>query len=139
MKSQVASNLFISLALLNTRMLKRMDNTLSAHGISFTEYLILGVLNNALKETMPRIELARSVGLSASGVTRLLAPMEKLGLVHKEKNPRDARQSLVKLSGAGKTIFEESSVTFADGAMSILGALTESQMTKMETMSARLS
>lgn len=50
---------------------------------------------------MRRIDLADSVGLSPSAVTRLLAPMEKPGLVEKEANPRDARVSLVKLSTAG--------------------------------------
>ena len=103
------ADLFLSFAQLGTRMLKRMDGQLSMHGLSFTEFQVLHHLNNATRETMTRIELARSVGLSASGVTRVIAPMEKLGLVEKESHPRDARVSLVRLSEAGKNICEETS------------------------------
>ncbi len=39
--------------------------------------------------------------MSASGITRLLNPMEKNKLIEKEVNPRDARVSFVKLSSAG--------------------------------------
>ena len=39
--------------------------------------------------------------MSASGITRLLNPMEKIKLIEKEVNPRDARVSFVKLSDAG--------------------------------------
>ncbi len=62
-------------------------------------------LYQAADEAMRRIDLAESVGLSASGVTRLLLPMQKIGLVQKEQNPRDARVSLVKLTETGKQIF----------------------------------
>jgi len=52
-------------------------------------------------KTIRRIDLAEEVGMSASGITRLLNPMEKIKLIEKEVNPRDARVSFVKLSNAG--------------------------------------
>jgi DNA-binding MarR family transcriptional regulator len=55
---------------------------------------------------MRRIDLAEKVGLTASGVTRLLAPMEKVGLVRREKNADDARVSEVSLAPGGKTRLE---------------------------------
>lgn len=69
-------------------------------------------LSNTSNETMHRIDLAESIGLSASGVTRLLMPMQKIGLVQKEANPRDARVSLVKLTKSGKKIYVDSAVSF---------------------------
>jgi len=133
-----AGRVFFSLALLNTRLLKRMDAQLSVHGISFTEYQILHQLSQAAQQMLPRIELARSIGLSASGVTRLIAPMEKLGLVEKESNPRDARMSLVKLSNVGQKILGETSVTFEDRAISAFESLTDAQLSKFEDLSSRL-
>ena len=111
-----------------------MDANLSVHGISFTEFQVLHQLNLAVGSTMPRIELARSVGLSASGVTRLIAPMEKLGLVEKESHPRDARMSLVRLSNAGKTIHDESSTTVSHVASGLLSSLTGVQEKALERL-----
>jgi DNA-binding MarR family transcriptional regulator len=84
-------------------------------------------LSQAARETMTRIQLAQSVGLSASGVTRLIAPMEKLGLVEKDSHPRDARISLVKLSKAGRRICEETSTTVSETARAMFESLTEAQ------------
>jgi len=119
--------LFLQFVQLGNRMLKKMDGQLSFHGVSFTEYQVLHQLSKAERETMTRIELARSVGLSASGVTRLIAPMEKLGLVEKESHPRDARISLVKLSKAGKKVCKDTSTTVSETALGVFDSLTAVQ------------
>lgn len=136
--STSAGDLFISLSLLNTRIFKQIDFQLSVHGISFTEFMILRQLSLSVNQTMPRIELARSLGISASGVTRLLAPMEKLKLVDKEKNPRDARMSLVKLSRAGLSKLEDSSVTFFETAGTVFSSLTRTQLERMDELIDRI-
>jgi DNA-binding MarR family transcriptional regulator len=108
--------------------LKRIEQQLSIHGISFTEFLVMHQLYAAPKATMRRIDLAESVGLSASGVTRLLQPMEKLHLVEKESNPRDARVSLVKLSPTGKTLYQDAFTSWRHSAESLAEPLTEKQL-----------
>ena len=55
----------------------------------------MSALNEASTHSLKRIDLAEQVGLSASGVTRMLLPMEKIGLISKEEGARDARVSLV--------------------------------------------
>ena len=85
---------------------------------------------------MRRIELAESVGLTASGVTRLLLPMEKIRLIEKERNPRDARVSLVKLSATGQQILSEAQLTFEHVAEEMLGAITENQSKQWLSMTA---
>lgn len=106
---------------------KRMDANLSIHGISFSEYQVLHHLSQSPQSALPRIELARAVGLSASGVTRMLAPMEKIGLVEKEAHPRDARMSLVRLSASGMSIFQDASSTVKQVSSAILDSLTKLQ------------
>lgn len=125
-------------ALTSSRLQKKVDQQLSIHGISFTEYLIMHHLSTAALKTMRRIELAERVGISASGVTRLIAPMEKIGLVEKEANPRDARQSLVKLSRTGERLYKEASVSFGHCAESALGALSARQLETLIELSDRL-
>lgn len=85
---------------------KKVDRVLSTHGISLSEFMVLHHLNYAQNQMMSRIELADAINLSASGITRLLNPMEKIHLIEKEKNSRDARVSLVKLSFTGKELYK---------------------------------
>jgi len=127
----ISSTFIIQNALLASKLSKKVDNQLSAHGISFTEYMIMHHLDNSPLKTMRRIELAEHVGISASGVTRLIAPMEKIKIVEKEVNPRDARQSLVKLSKTGQRLYKEAHVSFEHCANSLLGNLSGSQQEKI--------
>ncbi len=129
--------IFMSMVQFSTDALKRMDANLSIHGISYTEYQVLFQLSQSPTSTMPRIELARSVGRTASGVTRILAPMEKLGMVRKESHPRDARKSLVALTDAGKTLLEDSTTTVEHVADSMLEGLSKTQQDALERLFAR--
>jgi len=132
-------NAILSLATLQSKLLKRVDLQMSVHGISFTEYLVMYHLNNAPKKTLRRIELAESIGLSASGVTRVLAPMEKIKLVQKEANPRDARVSMVKLSNTGKTIFKDSTLSFKHIADQALQSLSSKDVNCLLSLTEKLS
>ena len=78
-------------------LLSKKFNALNMHGISLKDYMILHILNNATGNRLRRIDLAEKTGLTASGITRLLLPLEKIGLITKENNDRDARVSYVKL------------------------------------------
>lgn len=76
--------------------------------IGFTDFIILYHLYNANDHKLRRIDLADKVGLTASGITRLLPPLEKIGLIAKQSDPRDARVSYVVLTNAGIRVFQES-------------------------------
>ena len=93
--------LLLNISLLNTTIIKKMDRHLSVHGIAFSEFMVMYQISLAPQQTIRRIDLAEEVGMSASGITRLLNPMEKIKLIEKEVNPRDARVSFVKLSDVG--------------------------------------
>jgi DNA-binding MarR family transcriptional regulator len=123
-----STSLVLELSALHNQLLKRMEQQLSVHGISFAELLVLRELHETPNETLRRIDLAERVGLSASGVTRLLKPMEKLHWVEKETNPRDARVSLVKLSDSGRTLYADAFVSFTQSAGSCLKSLNKQQI-----------
>ena len=90
---------------------KRFDSKLSSHGISLNDFMILYHVGEAPDEKLRRTDLAEKIGLTASGITRMLSPLEKLGLVRREANSRDARVSYVKLAPAGKRILNEAIAT----------------------------
>ncbi|MFM2053404.1 MAG: hypothetical protein RL456_1441 [Pseudomonadota bacterium] len=81
---------------------RRLDNRLSSvHGLSFSDFLVLHSLARADGGRLRRIDLAERMGLTASGVTRTLLPLEKIGLVGREPDPRDARVGYAVLTPAG--------------------------------------
>ena len=70
-------------------------------GLGFSEFIILYYLSQSSGQKMRRIDIADKLGLTASGVTRLLQGMEKIGLIRKETTPRDLRVSLVSITDSG--------------------------------------
>ena len=100
----------MNLARLQTMMSKKF-NGLTIHGISLGDFTILYLLHQAPGEKMRRIDLAEKIGLTASGITRILLPMEKIGLISRESSQRDARVSYVVLTAAGRRIYEDATDT----------------------------
>lgn len=95
------------------KLTRRLDRSLSTiKGISFTEYQLLAALRDCPEASATRVDLADLVGLTPSGVTRALKPMEKLGMVVTHKDGRDARRSLATLTPAGVEL-----VSDADGVV----------------------
>lgn len=132
MSNENISSLFIiKNALLATRFSKKAGNRLSVHGISLTEYIVMHYLSSDLFKAVSRIELAEYLGMSASGVTRLLLPMEKNKIIEKVRSPRDSRQSLVKLSSTGQRLFEDASASFSHISSDLTSNLTQGQLERL--------
>jgi DNA-binding MarR family transcriptional regulator len=98
--------ILFDMARLQATVSRKIDSQLGG-GLGFTDIMILFYLSQAEGEKMRRIDLAEKIGLTPSGVTRLLAPMEKIGLIRREANEHDARVSLVSLAPGGKTLLGE--------------------------------
>lgn len=137
-KSSLQADFLIQQWLVQGKLQKKVEGQLSIHGVSFTEYQIMHYLAGAPEQTLRRIELAELVGISASGVTRLLAPMEKNRIVVKRANSRDARVSLVKLSDSGMSLFNDARASFKDCASSLTSRLSDKQLETLMELSGRL-
>ena len=88
---------------------------------------------------MRRVDLARAIGRSPSGITRLLRPMEKLGLVDRERNTRDARVSLVRLTRAGEQRLQEARGTLESLADRLTERIGTAQLDAANAAFAQLS
>ena len=119
---------FLNLNTVQVIIAKRFDLKLNSHGIGLNDFMILYHLGEAQDEKLRRTDLAEKIGLTASGVTRILSPLEKLGLVRKEANSRDARVSYVKLSPAGKRILNDAVATAEATTEQILAATKNKKM-----------
>ena len=79
------------------------------HALTLTDYDVLIQLYHAPDRKLRRIDLARQVLLTASGITRLLDGLEACGLVKKERCASDARVTYAVLTDRGIRKCEEAS------------------------------
>src|SRR5690348_2055885 len=77
------------------------------HGLALKELLLLMHLAAAPKLRLSRIDLAKRLHVSASTVTRMTQPLEKLGVVGRQSDPRDARLAYVVLTPAGQRLVKD--------------------------------
>ena len=103
------------------RLERRLDSSLgSIRGISLAEYRLLRALADAPNSRASRVDLAQSVGLTPSGGTRALRPMEKLGIVSTLKSKRDARLAIAALTPAGRELVDDASGVVDDSVKAML-------------------
>ncbi len=85
----------------------------AVHGISVNEFLLMLHLERATANRLSRVDLAKRMHVSASTITRMVAPMEKTGLVDREVDERDARLVFVVATQTGRQRLSEALETFA--------------------------
>ncbi len=122
----MSSNLAIALQLSRARtlVLRDMDNALgSHHGLGLNDLAVLLELKEAPSHTLRRVELARRLAVTTSGIARQLGPLERIGLVTRESNPADARLALVVLTARGAEVAAEAAATGDEAANAALGRL----------------
>ena len=113
----------LDLALARTLTLRHIDTPLGHHhGISLSDLALLLELRDAPDEKLRRVDLASRLGVTPSGIARQVAPLERIGLVGRESNPRDARLALVTLTDSGRRVADEAAFTANEAAESALAA-----------------
>lgn len=112
--------LVLSLAAAWAAVEQRINRQLaSIRGISLAEYRLLRTLSTAPNARSSRADLARSIGLTPSAVTRALRPLEQLGMVATVKNERDARLALATLTPAGTELVSDASDVVRDATAGV--------------------
>ena len=95
----------LRLARAQAMLVRRLDTTLGGHhGISFSDFMLLFYLHRAPGGRLRRVDLAERQGLTASGVTRTLLPLEKIGLIERQQDPRDARVGYAAITATGREL-----------------------------------
>jgi len=87
---------------------RRFDGRLGSwHGLSFGDFIVLLQISRAEDGRLRRVDLARELGLTASAVTRILIPLEKIGLVSRQNDENDGRVGYAVLTKAGREVLRE--------------------------------
>jgi DNA-binding MarR family transcriptional regulator len=99
---------------------KALDADLdSAHGLPLSSYEVLLYLNDAEDRRMRMRDLAASVILSRSGLTRLADRLEREGLIRRESCSSDARGAFAVLTPVGAEMLAAARTTHLAGVRSL--------------------
>jgi DNA-binding MarR family transcriptional regulator len=127
-------------------LVRRFEGPLgSLHGLSLPDLQLLLLLEAEPEGRLRRVDLAERLSMSQSSMTRMLGPLERVGLVERSADPGDARAVYASLTPSGRTrvlearttaervagtAFEgwsEETVAFVGGALEPLAAAGESR------------
>jgi len=109
---------------------------LQEHGLTINDYEALLLLSQAEGGRLKRVELARRLVLTPSGVTRLLEGLESAGLVERAACPADLRVVYAQLTELGRERLSSASC----GHVGTVRALFEEYLTEdeLETLASLL-
>jgi DNA-binding MarR family transcriptional regulator len=104
----------------------RADAELGAvHGVGLSDFAALHALAQAPGQKLRRVDLAQRLALTPSGVTRLLGPLERRGIVTREAAGHDARATFAVLTKSGRALAKDAAASMTSVAQGILGSLGE--------------
>jgi len=109
---------------------KALDAQLeAAHGLQLSSYEVLMYLSDAENERMRMCDLASSILLSRSGLTRLVDRLAREGLIERVACRDDARGQFAKLTPAGREKLAAARITHLAGVRALfLGRFTPEEL-----------
>ena len=112
---------------------------IAAHGLTINDYEVLLHLAKAPDELLKPVDLAARVLLTPSGITRLLAGLERAGFVERTECATDKRISYAKLTRCGRRKLKDASRTHLAGIESqFTGRFTDRELATLSGLLARL-
>ena len=118
---------------IHTALIRALDAELdAAHGLPLTSYDVLIYLQNAPQKRLRMAELADSVLLSRSGVTRLVDRLEREGLLVRDACDDDGRGLSAVLTRKGEEVLERARPTHLAGVRErFLSHFSEDELEQM--------
>lgn len=109
------------------------------HGLTLNDYEVLLHLSRAEGKRLRRVDLAQSVLLTPSGITRLLAGLERAGYVERASCASDARVTYAQLTDDGEAKLREAADTHvADIREFFRGRFSKDELTALGRLLERL-
>lgn len=130
----------LRLARAQALIVRRFDSILgNLHGLSFGDYQVLYHLQRAPGARLRRIDLAERLALTASGITRSLMPLEKIGLVARQADARDARVGYAVITEAGQALLIHADATAQALGQELLQDAPAEQLGALSAVLGRLA
>lgn len=109
---------------------------LAEHGLSANDFETLLHLSHAERGAMRRIDLAKRLRLTPSGVTRLLDGLERAGVTDRSGCPTDARVTYAVITDKGRETLRRAACTHAATCDAVIG--THLSPTELEELAGLL-
>ena len=110
------------------------------HGLSINDYETLSALAHAPDRRLRRVDVARWLLLTPSGVTRLLHRLEDAGFVERTGSDADLRVAYARITVAGAAKLEAAARNHAEAICALLEAhLSTSEIAQLGDMLGELS
>jgi DNA-binding MarR family transcriptional regulator len=111
----------------------------AAHGLTLSDFDVLVQLFHADGHQLRRVDLARQVLLTASGITRLLDGLERAGWVEKARCDSDQRVTYARLTPTGLKKIAEARISHHRDIDELFGRkLGEAELTALDELLSRL-
>jgi DNA-binding MarR family transcriptional regulator len=122
-------------------MTKTLDAELMrAHHLPLSSYEVLLYLADSPEGRLRMSELADSVLLSRSGLTRLVDRLERDGLLRRQRCEEDQRGWFAEITDEGRELFERARVTHLDGVRErFLSRLTSDEQRTLAALWEKVS
>jgi DNA-binding MarR family transcriptional regulator len=112
---------------------------IASHGLTLSDYEVLLRLSQAPDRRMRRVDLAQGVLLTQSGITRLLAGLEKAGWVDRAGCDTDRRVVYAQLTESGYAKLREAAATHLEGIRTLFAdRFSEEELDTLARLLGRL-
>ena len=120
---------------------ERDQKVLAQHKITWTQFLALMVLRDESPEfAMTPSQMCRQMQVTSGGMSKILANLERRGLIWRAENAEDARSHKVLLTSEGKSLAEEIYVQIRDTNLGHLrAALSDEECEDLARLVRKLS
>ena len=109
------------------------------HGLTLNDYEVLLHLSRADGKRLRRVDLAESILLTPSGITRLLEGLESCGYVERASCASDARVTYAQLTDDGAAKLREAADTHVAGIREFFrGRFSKDELTALGELLERL-
>ena len=112
--------------------------SLRAHGLSFTEYSVLRLLQRAPDRRMAPSLLAEAIVCTTGAMTKLVDRLEKASTVSRRPDPNDRRGVLVVLEAKGNRLANVAARSYREGRDRILDRLGPNEANDIQENLQRL-
>ena len=137
--SAQALSFFLELNRAHAAASRRFDATLGGlHGIGLNDLHLLVILDQAPGRKMRRVDLARELGVTPSGVTWMLRPLTKRRLVTSEASNEDARVAFAVLTEGGRRLVADAVPSGRELARELLDASGRQEVAQASAVIAQL-
>src|SRR4051812_15531083 len=113
------------LALIGHEAMRRLRAAHTAHNLKPRQFQILGLLHD--HDGLAQRDLQQTMGVDPSILVTLLNPLEADGLVTRERDPRDRRRHLVRLTRSGEKLLASASRAQKETEDALFASLDDKQ------------